>query len=240
MPRLYVDARLAAGIELELPAESAHYARNVLRLESGARLRVFCGDGREFEATLGACARRVVQLVVGAELPPLAESPLAVHLGLALVRGERMDWAVQKATELGVASIAPLALARCTARLDAQRGDNRLRHWRQVAIAAAEQSGRARVPIVAAAQSLPEWLAAHTGIPGVVLHTGATARLGTPPGAAGNLCLLVGPEGGLDERELGQAIAAGFHACSLGPRVLRAETAPLVALAILQHLGGDL
>jgi 16S rRNA (uracil1498-N3)-methyltransferase len=211
--------------------------RDVLRLGVGEALRVFCGDGREYRATLVRVGRRESLIEVSTEIEALAESSFAVHLGLALVRGERMDWAVQKATELGAASITPLALTRCTARLGEGRSDSRLRHWQQVAIAATEQCGRSRVPAITQPVALPHWLAAHAGCPGIVLHTGTHPRLGGD--APRELCLLVGPEGGLEQREVELACAAGFALASLGPRVLRAETAPLAALAILQFLWGD-
>jgi 16S rRNA (uracil1498-N3)-methyltransferase len=237
VPRLHLELPLAAGMEIALPEERAHYVRDVLRLGNGDSLRVFCGDGREYHATVSRVGRRELVVAVVSAVEAQADSPLAVHLGLALVRGERMDWAVQKATELGAVSITPLSLARCTARLGEGRGDNRLRHWRQVAIAASEQCGRPRVPAVALPMTLADWLAAHPGCPGIVLHTGAHTRLGGD--APRELCLLVGPEGGLEEREVEHAREAGFVVASLGPRVLRAETAPLAALAILQYLWGD-
>jgi 16S rRNA (uracil1498-N3)-methyltransferase len=239
LPRLHLDGALASGAEIALPEESAHYARNVLRLDSGAQLRIF-GDGHEYAATVSRVGRREFVVVLAEAVPALPESPLAVHLGLALVRGERMDWAVQKATELGAASITPLALARCTARIEESRSGNRLRHWRQVASAAAEQCGRARLPRIAPPATLSAWLAAHPGVPGIVLHTRADARMGGLKPAPRELCLLIGPEGGLEESEVEHAMVAGFTARSLGPRVLRAETAPLAALSILQYLWGDL
>jgi 16S rRNA (uracil1498-N3)-methyltransferase len=237
VPRLHLDLPLAAGGEVVVPEERAHYVRDVLRLGSGDSLRVFCGDGREYHATVSRVGRRELVVAVVSAAEAQLDSPLAVHLGLALVRGERMDWAVQKATELGATSITPLSLARCTARLGEGRSDNRLRHWRQVAIAASEQCGRPRVPAVRLPMTLADWLAAHSGCAGIVLHTGGQIRLGGD--APRELCLLVGPEGGLEEREVELAREAGFLVASLGPRVLRAETAPLAALAILQYLWGD-
>jgi len=135
--RLFVgDEVLAAGQEFTLPEELAHYARNVLRLEQGAELQVFDVDGREFRARVTAVPKRALTLLAEQQIPALPESPLALHLGLGLLRGERMDWAIQKATELGAASITPLGLQRCTLRLDADRAESRLRHWRQVAVSA--------------------------------------------------------------------------------------------------------
>ena len=237
-PRLFVEAALASGATLELKDEALHYARNVLRLEVGAPLLLFNGEGREFAAAVTAAGKRAITLAVGADTTPARDTALPVHLGIGLARGERMDWVVQKCTELGVATITPLLLARCNAKFDAGRGDNRLRHWRQVAISACEQCGRNRLPLVEEPASLECWLAARSEAPGFVLHTaesGALQRTAAPAAVR----LLVGPEGGLDPREFAQARAAGFTPWSLGPRVLRTETAPVAALAILQFVWGD-
>jgi 16S rRNA (uracil1498-N3)-methyltransferase len=238
-PRLFVEAALATGAAIELKDEALHYARNVLRLEAGAPLLLFNGEGSEFAATVTVAGKRSLTLGVGADTGAARDAALAVHLGIGLARGERMDWVVQKCTELGVATITPLLLARCNAKFDHGRGDNRLRHWRQVAISACEQCGRNRLPLIEEPLSLERWLATRTEAPGFVLHTAdshALARGDTPAAVR----LLVGPEGGLDSNEFAQALAAGFTPWSLGPRVLRTETAPVAALAILQYLWGDL
>jgi len=237
-PRLFVEAALASGATLELKDEALHYARNVLRLEVGAPLLLFNGEGREFEAAVTAAGKRALTLAVGADTAPARDTALPVHLGIGLARGERMDWVVQKCTELGVATITPLLLARCNAKFDAGRGDNRLRHWRQVAISACEQCGRNRLPQIEEPVALGHWLATRTEAPGFVLHTaesGALQRAAAPAAVR----LLVGPEGGLDAHEFAAARAAGFTPWSLGPRVLRTETAPVAALAILQFVWGD-
>ncbi|MCG3169809.1 MAG: Ribosomal RNA small subunit methyltransferase E [Pseudomonadales bacterium] len=239
IPRLFVEQPLVAGTTVELHDNAAHYVRNVLRLDQGARLRVFDGSGAEFTATLESLGRRTLQLVLGATAESAADSPLAVHLGIGLARGERMDWTVQKCTELGVATITPLLLARCNAKFDGGRGDNRLRHWRQVAISACEQSGRNRLPVIGEPVALDRWLAERTELPGLVLHTADSRALAAQPAPAA-VRVLVGPEGGLDDGEFARARAAGFTPWSLGPRVLRTETAPVAALAILQYLWGDL
>ncbi len=239
IPRLFVEQALGAGAEITLHDAQAHYVRNVLRLERGSTLCVFDDSGSEFTAILDAVERRSLRLTVGNALGTGAESLLRVHLGIGLARGERMDWTVQKSTELGVATITPLLLARCNAKLDAGRGDNRLRHWRQVAIAACEQSGRSRLPSIEPPVPLENWLAVRADIPGLVLHRAGGDALVADP-APGAVRVLVGPEGGLDTTEFAHACAAGFRAWSLGPRVLRTETAPVAALAILQYLWGDL
>lgn len=238
-PRLHVESPLAAHTELTLCDAPAHYARNVLRLDEGARLRVFDGQGGEFIATLTRIERRALHIVVGQRIDSGTDSPLTVHLGVGLARGERMDWTIQKCTELGVATITPLLLARCTAKLGHERSGNRLRHWRQVAISACEQSGRNRLPSIGEPVVLDHWLDAHRELPGLVLHT-IDASVLSPGAAPSAIRVLIGPEGGLEQHEFERARAAGFTPWSLGPRVLRTETAPVAALAILQYLWGDL
>ena len=238
--RVFVELPLVEGREFVAPDALAHYARNVLRLAAGDALRVFDGSGSEFAATLVSVSRKELRILTGAPLPTVPESPLAVHLGLGLSRGERMDYALQKATELGAASVTPLLLARCNARLAEERSESRMRHWRQVVVSACDQSGRARVPEIGAVCGLDVWLAARAELPGLVLHTRNAQTLDAVGDAPRAVRVLIGPEGGLDDDEFAQAIAAGFSAWSLGPRVLRAETAPVAALAILQHRWGDL
>jgi 16S rRNA (uracil1498-N3)-methyltransferase len=235
LPRLYCPGPLVAGQEYELRDEALHYARNVLRLDRGAELGVFDGLGHEFSATVVAAGKRTLTLMPDAAVATPADAALEVHLGIGLSRGERMDWVIQKSTELGVASITPLLLARCNARFEEKRADNRLRHWKQVSISACEQCGRARLPRIEHPATLGHWLARHPDTAGLVLHTRDSAALAmdTMPAA---LRLLIGPEGGLDAGEFASAVSAGLLPWSLGPRVLRTETAPVAALAILQFL----
>lgn len=236
--RLFVEAPLSEGEELELAPEPSHYVRTVLRLQRGAQIRLFNGDGLEYRASILDADRRGLRLLVGGALASQRESPLRIHLGIGLARGERMDWIVQKATELGVARITPLLLERCNAKLDRSRQQSRLRHWRQVAVSACEQCGRNRIPELTAPERLEPWLEQNRDGFGLVLHTLQAPALdarAAPP----SVRLLVGPEGGLSEPEYASAVAAGFLPWSLGPRILRTETAPVAALAILQFLWGD-
>ncbi len=259
-PRTYVAAPLSADTELELPAEVANHVVRVLRLRPGAVLTLFDGRGGEYPATLLAASGRGTRVRTGAHAAIERESPLRLTLLQGIARGERMDLIVQKATELGVARLVPLACERSVVRLDASQAAKRLEHWRAIAIAACEQSGRNRLPQIDPV--LPSERLAETVLvprpPGGAATSGATAipgdartaRLLLEPGAAlglarvaaglGAATLLVGPEGGLSARELDLAARAGFTACSLGPRILRTETAPLAALAVLQALAGDL
>ena len=166
-----------------------------------------------------------------------SESTLHIHLGQGLSRGERMDWAIQKATELGVNAITPIFSERCEVRLKDERADKRLLHWRQVAISACEQCGRSTVPVIHPPLLLADWLKQVEADLKLVLHPVAEPMISHAK--PGSLAFLIGPEGGLTDNEVDTAQGAGFHAARLGPRVLRTETAPVVALAVAQQLWGD-
>ncbi len=236
LSRFFIDAPLSLG-QHELPEAQAHYIGRVLRHAAGDAVQLFDGSGQEYLGELIEVGKKAVRVELREQLAGQAESPLRIHLGQGLSRGERMDWAIQKATELGVSEITPIVSERCEVRLKDERADKRLAHWRQVAISACEQCGRSVLPVIHAPVSLAEWQA----------HVQAELKLVLHPVAAPlesharphSLAFLIGPEGGLSEAEVEQAKAAGFHAARLGPRVLRTETAPVVALAVAQQLWGD-
>lgn len=236
LSRFFVDLPLALG-EHQLPEAQAHYIGRVLRLAEGDRVQLFNGLGDEYLATLVEVGKKTVSLRVDEVLPGQPNSRLRVHLGQGLSRGERMDWAIQKATELGVDELTPIVSERCEVRLKDERADKRLAHWRQVAISACEQSGRSTVPVIHPPQLLADWLAQCDAELKLVLHPVA-APLASHPAPA-SLAFLIGPEGGLSDAEVEQARQAHFHPACLGPRVLRTETAPVVALAVAQQLWGD-
>jgi 16S rRNA (uracil1498-N3)-methyltransferase len=200
-------------------------------------LQLFDGSGHEFRATLMEVGKKRVVVQIGESFAGQIESPLAIHLGQGLSRGERMDWAIQKATELGVTEITPIFSDRCEVRLKDERADKRLMHWRQVAISACEQCGRSRVPVIHPPVLLADWLKQTQAELKLVLHPVAEPLVSHAKPAT--LAFLIGPEGGLSDAEVDQAKGAGFHAARLGPRVLRTETAPVVALAVAQQLWGD-
>lgn len=235
--RFYLDAPLAEG-EQSLEGNLAHYVGRVLRLGPGAPVQIFNGSGQEWPGQVLEVGKRQVRIALAAAVDGQAESPLAVHLGQAMSRGERMDWAIQKAVELGVTQITPLFTERCEVRLQGERADKRQQHWQQIAISACEQCGRSRVPVVNPPMALSEWLAGLQAQLKLVLHHRTDQDLRSLP-APTSLGLLIGPEGGLSAAEIGQAEAAGFQAARFGPRVLRTETAPVVALSIAQQLWGD-
>jgi 16S rRNA (uracil1498-N3)-methyltransferase len=236
VPRLHVATPLATGLRLALPAGPARHVQ-VLRMQPGDALTLFDGRGGEYEATVTRMGRSEVEVEIGAHHAVEAESRSAVHLALGMPANERMDWLVEKASELGVASIQPLVMERSVLRLAGERADKKQAHWQAVAIAACEQCGRNRVPLVHAVQAFPAWLATHADA-GLVLSLRAGTQAMLTHAGRTPVTLLSGPEGGLAPAEEDAALARGWQAVHLGPRVLRAETAPLAALALLT-LGGS-
>lgn len=239
LARVFVDGHLREGDRLTLPASPSQHLSSVLRVRSRQPLLLFNGDGRDYSAEVLAVKREGVAVAVGPSGDPEPPLPLRVHLGLGMSKGERMDFALQKAVELGVARITPLFTERSVVRIEGGRLLRRRAHWEGVIVAACEQSGRRRLPELAVAASLDDWLGEHHICPVLLHHEGRTPLAFIPPPDRA-LTLLVGPEGGLADVERGRAQQAGFTAARLGPRVLRTETAPLAALAVAQALWGDL
>ena len=242
LKRLYVAERLAAGAELNLADEAARYLGRVLRLRVGDTVHVFNGDDGEWSATVSRFGRDRVSLAVHDIVANAVEPDLKIHLVQGISRGERMDFVVQKATELGVVRITPVLTEYGVVKLDDKRAGKRRLHWQRVAESACEQSGRVTPPQVDAPLPLNDWFGSarggdHTNL---VLVPGAGRSLSTVKAPAAGLCLLIGPEGGFSERECDDAGLAGFEAVALGPRILRTETAAVAALAIAQGLWGDL
>ena len=236
--RVYADLPLQAATEITLPEGPSRHLGQVLRLRLGDELVVFNGDGRDYPATLTGARKDAVRVQLGLPGEPEPVLVLPLHLGLGISKGERMDFAIQKAVELGVAAITPLFTTRCVVKLDADRQAKRLAHWQGVLVAACEQSGRRRLPPLHPAMQLDDWLA--TAAPGVLLDHRAEHSLTTLPRPADGLSLLVGPEGGLTQNERQQAARTGLTGVRLGPRVMRTETAPLAAIAAMQVLWGDM
>ena len=236
MPRFYCPTPLATGLALSLPAGAARHVQ-VLRLQPGDVITLFNGEGGEFDATVTRMGRSDVDVEVGAHHAVEREADRAVHLLAGITANERMDWLVEKATELGVASITPLVAERSVLKLKGERAEKKLAHWQGVAVAAAEQCGRNRVPTVHPAVTLTEWVKkAPPGERWVLSLSEGTQSLAQMQGQAAGLpmtpvTVLSGPEGGLSPTEEAAALAAGFAPVTLGPRVLRAETAPLAVLA---------
>lgn len=236
LSRFFIDTPLSLG-QHELPEAQAHYIGRVLRMAEGDALQVFDGSGQEFLGKVLEVGKKRVRIELDETFAGQTDSSLHVHLGQGLSRGERMDWAIQKATELGANEITPIVSERCEVRLKDERADKRLAHWRQIAISACEQCGRSSLPVIHPPQLLSEWLKQTEAELKLVLHPVAEPLASHARPA--RLAFLIGPEGGLTDHEVEQARQAGYHSARLGPRVLRTETAPVVALAVAQQLWGD-
>jgi 16S rRNA (uracil1498-N3)-methyltransferase len=234
MPRFYCPVPLASGDVLELPAGAARHVQ-VLRMQPGGLITLFNGQGGEFEATIEHMGRSDVRVRIGLHDPVEREAPREIHLAAGMPANERMDWLVEKTTELGVASIQPLMTERTVLRIKGERADKKLAHWQAIAEAACEQCGRNRVPVIHEVLTLDQWSKAGKaqGRRLLLSLAAGTQPLMQAAGPQGAVTLLSGPEGGLSPAEEAAAIAAGFAPTSLGPRILRAETAPLAVLATL-------
>jgi 16S rRNA (uracil1498-N3)-methyltransferase len=239
IPRIYTEQVLIANSPLELEAgPSAHIAR-AMRMRAGDELTLFNGRGGEYSACVIALDKKTVTVDIGAHRNTGLESPLAIHLGIAISRGDKMDWMVQKATELGVQRVSPLLTERTEVKLKGDRAGKKILHWQQIAIAACEQSGRNTVPKIEPLQSLSSWVGTTKADRKLVLHHRALAETANES-IPSTIALLIGPEGGLSPVEISLAESASYEALRLGPRVMRTETAPLAAMAILQSQWGDM
>ena len=238
--RLHITDTLVTGAQLSLPADSAHYLGTVLRAREGDSVSVFNAADGEFDAVVSKSKKGNVDVILGecVRVPEQA-SALALHLALGLSRGDRMDYAIQKATELGVTEITPLFTEHGEVRLKPDRLENKLRHFEKIAINAAEQCGRLDVPVINTPLPLDAFLAQETQAKRLLLEPGGEQRLAAAQ-ALSDIQVIIGPEGGFSEHEVSLARASNCEIMRLGPRVLRTETAPVAALAILQFLYGDL
>jgi 16S rRNA (uracil1498-N3)-methyltransferase len=239
LPRFHVP-EAAPGARVSLPEWTAHHAREVLRLRSGAAVRVFDGAGREYEATLDSVTRKGVDLRLGPEVEAKAESRLHLVLAVSPLKGDRMELVIRMATELGVAEVWPVVTIRTDAAARPALRGTRHERWDRVASGAAEQCGRAVVPEIAPTMTLDECLS--RGFDGrrvVFVETGAPPPLSSIAPLPARALLLVGPAGGFDRTEVDRLSAAGFDDAGLGPRILRSETAAITAVAIAQALWGD-
>jgi 16S rRNA (uracil1498-N3)-methyltransferase len=242
IPTIYTETALDSGTSdcVILQANAAHHIANVLRMKQGDLLRLFNGNGNFYRASILNASKKQVSVEILETEKARTESKLHTHLGQVMSRGDRMDYAIQKSTELGVNEITPLISERCELKLNSERENKRLEHWQQVAISAAEQCGRACVPVIHPVSHLDTWLAAQApqGL-SLVFHHRDTQNLTQIQNTPNHVNLLIGPEGGLSDDEITRARQAGFLACTFGPRVMRTETAPVACLSVLQWLWGD-
>lgn len=240
IPRLYVPGLLAEGHTVTLGAEATHYLTKVLRLLPGREIVVFNGGGAEYGAILMECGKRSATIAIETQHAINRESPLQSHLAIGISRGERMDWVLQKATELGVTSVTPLFTERTEVKLRGDRLAKKQQHWQQVMISACEQCQRNTLPQLEPSQSFNEFVRNHSSALKLVLHHRSDQSI-TQLAKPAAVTLLVGPEGGLSADEIDQSMNQHYyHPLTLGPRVLRTETAPIVALSTVQLLWGDL
>ena len=237
-PRIFCEQPLQADSSITLPDSAANHVGRVLRMKAGEPLILFNGTGGAWQGAVESMSKKAVTVKLSSFIAADAQSPLTIELGQSLSRGERMDYVIQKATEVGVTSITPLWSERCEVKLKTERLDKRRQHWQKVAISACEQSGRNIIPTINAPMKMEQWLSSRKTQLNVVLHHRASKKL-SDFAPANSISLLIGPEGGLTSYEIELAERQQFNALALGPRVLRTETAPVVAISLLQYLWGD-
>lgn len=237
-PRIFTPASLNENTTVSLDDQAVTHLVRVLRMKTGDALRLFNGNGVEYQAELEVESKKTAHARVSSVIREDAPLPLAVHLGQVMSKGDRMDFVVQKATELGVSDITPLISERCDVRLKGERLDKKIEHWQKVAISACEQSGRNTVPVIHPPLPANEWAQSVTADVKLVLHphNQKPLKAETNPGT---VAVLIGPEGGFTDLEVNQYQDSGFDGLLLGPRILRTETAALTALSVLQFVWGD-
>ena len=240
--RLFVSGALINGAEIELDGDQARYLGKVLRARVGDAVTVFNGEGPEWPATITRISKSSVGLELRESVEACTESPLKIHLVQGISRGERMDFVVQKAAELGVQRITPVLTEYGVVKLNPDRAEKRREHWQKIATSACEQSGRTRLPLIDTPLPLKNWFGSKPEQVDaeLILVPGAATPLATVPAPETKVCVMIGPEGGFSDAEYADAEVSGFTAVSLGPRVLRTESAAIATLAVLQSLWGDL
>lgn len=239
-PRFYCNVKLGPGAQLNLPEQPAHHASRVLRMKPGDALVLFNGDGNNYPGEITHISKDGVKVKIGDPVITKVESSLDVTLAQAISSGDRMDFTLQKAVELGISHIQPIAAERSVTKLQGDKAERRREHWQQVVISACEQSGRASLPEVAPPTSLATWLGNLKPFElKLMLSPEGNTTLHDLAKPAGAVCILIGCEGGFSSHEQAAAESCGFSGIRLGPRVLRTETAALATLAAMQTLWGD-
>jgi len=237
-PRVHTTQPLEVGLSTILEPSVSRYLMQSLRKTEGARIEIFNGNGCQYSAIIVSSSKSAVSIQIESEQQVSTESPLAIHIGLAISKGDRMDYGIRKIVELGGNEITPLITQRCEVRLSKERLEKRMKHWRGIVISACEQCGRNRVPEVNEPLSLDQWSSQVDASAKLIFQPGGSTQLADRP-TPESVALLVGPEGGFETQEVELAQQAGFESIALGPRVLRTETAPLAAISVLQYLWGD-
>ncbi len=240
IPRIFHSQPLSLNMVTELDDEAANHVGRVLRMEAGQQLELFNNDGNNYAAQIENASKKHVSVKITAVAANPSESPLHIHLGQVISRGDRMEFTIQKSVELGVNKITPLTSERCGVKLNQERFEKKRQQWQKIAIAACEQSGRSVVPEIAPLQSLEQWASEESAAMKLNLHPKAPYSIKTLPTPEHGVRLLIGPEGGLSEQEIENCNQHQFQETILGPRVLRTETAALTAITALQCQFGDL
>jgi len=238
IPRIFTNQALTSNNTLALAEAQSHYLSKVLRMQAGRELILFNGEGGEFCAEISGIHKKHVDVLVKTFSPENRQSQLHLELAIGVSRGERMDWVLQKATELGVTKITPLITERTEVKLSGERADKKMEHWQQIIISACEQCQRNLLPKLSEPKSYSDWILQCVAELKFVLHHRDSKGLPKDE-TAKSVALLIGPEGGLDEDEISRAIGNGFSPLTLGPRVLRTETAPVAAISLVQYFWGD-
>lgn len=240
IPRIHHPERIHQLGSLALGEDAAGHVGRVLRMKEGQNVLLFDGSGAEFPATIAEISKKSVTVNITERIERSSESPLDLHLGQVISRGDKMEFTIQKSVELGVNTITPLISERCGVKLDTKRFEKKLAQWQKIAIAACEQSGRNTVPVIRPIMQLEEWCSEPTEALKLNLHPRAKYSINTLPEPISKVRLLIGPEGGLSAEEIGMTEQYKFEETLLGPRVLRTETAALTAITALQVRFGDL
>jgi len=236
--RIYHADEININVEITLDANAAQHVRDVLRMQVGNAIILFNGDGCDYLGTIVRVSKKNVSVMLHASEKRSTVSPLHLHLAQGICRGEKMDFVVQKATELGVNEITPLISEYCNVKLSEERLQKKVAHWRKVVVNACEQCGRTDLLTLNPVMQINQWLQRDLLGTGYILDPGATYGI-IKKNNVSKLTLLIGPEGGFTNSEIQYAVDRGFYHCLLGPRVLRSETASLAAVSMLQHLYGD-
>lgn len=238
--RFYHPEPIVLDTEFALCEDAAHHVATVLRLKANQPIVLFNGDGNEYSAQIISVSRKQVTVEADACLSLNKESPLSLHLGQGVSKGDRMETVLQKSVELGVTEITPLITERCTVKLDEKRWEKKVQQWQKIIVAACEQCGRNRLPVLHPVTPLSKWLSQSTKTSRLVLSPGAETSLSKQPYCTHGYRLLIGPEGGLSDAEVHHAQESSYTATTLGPRILRTETAAITSLSILQAVHGDI
>ncbi len=238
IPRIYTNQDLSTQHTIKLEEKPSHHLSKVLRFKEGAELILFNGQGGEYHGSISSIEKKHTYVELTNFIANDKQSPLSIHLGIAISKGDRMDWVIQKATELGATEITPLFSERTEIKLKGERLEKKLNHWQHISISACEQCNRNKLATVHSPRNIEAWITDSAADKKFVLHHRTDQKLDSSE-SINSTALLIGPEGGLSQREIQLAQDNEFNALQLGPRVLRTETAPLAAITLLQYVWGD-